>query len=210
MVARIGTDTNLIWAGTRSEALGQLVRLLVVAVALTTVFFGVGLVLARLIVAEAHEVRRLYFWDLTGAALGCLTAVPLQLTIGPPAMILLSSVLLVLLGLGITLRTGARWNPSLVGVAAVALLATFAAGTVDVRTDDAKTLRDSDVVAAGDWGAVFRVDAVEFGPLHVLHHDGLWGSSIWRYDGTRATTARFDNDSRQIPFAALGAIPNGS
>jgi hypothetical protein len=207
VVARIGTDTNLIWAGTRSEALGQLVRLLVIAVALTTVFFGVGLVLARLIVAEAREVRRLYFWDLTGAALGCLTAVPLQLTIGPPAMILLSSVLLVVLGLGITLRTGARWSPSLVGVAAVALLATFAAGSVDVRTDDAKTLRDSDIVAAGDWGAVFRVDAVEFGPLHVLHHDGLWGSSIWRYDGTRETTARFDNDSRQIPFAALGRDP---
>ena len=76
-----------------------------------------------------------------------------------------------------------------------------------MRTDDAKTLRDGDEVAAGDWGAVFRVDAVEFGPLHVLHHDGLWGSSIWRYDGTRATTARFDNDSRQIPFAALGREP---
>ena len=207
VVARISTDTNLIWAGTQGEAVGQLVRLLVVAVSLTTVFFGVGLVLARLIVAEAHEVRRLYFWDLTGAALGCLTAVPLQLTIGPPAMILLSSVLLVALGLGITWRTGARWNPSLLGVAAVALIVTYAAGTVDVRTDDAKTLRDSDVVAAGDWGAVFRVDAVEFGPLHVLHHDGLWGSSIWRYDGTRDTTARFDDDSRQIPFAALGREP---
>ncbi len=90
----------------------------------------------------------------------------------------------------------------------MAVLATFAAGTFDVRTDDAKTLRDGDVVAAGDWGAVFRVDAVEFGPLHVLHHDGLWGSSIWRYDGTRETTARFDNDSRQIPFAALGREPD--
>jgi hypothetical protein len=208
VVARIGTDTNLIWAGSRSEALGQLVRLLVIAIALTMVFFGVGLVLARLIVAEANEVRRLYFWDLTGAALGCLTAVPLQLTIGPPAMILLSSVLLVLLGLGITIRTGAGWSPPMVTMAAVALVATFAAGTIDVRTDDAKTLRDGDVVAAGDWGAVFRVDAVEFGPLHVLHHDGLWGSSIWRYDGTRATTARFDNDSRQIPFAALGREPD--
>ena len=64
------------------------------------------------------------------------------------------------------------------------------------------------MVAAGDWGAVFRVDAVEFGPLHVLHHDGLWGSSIWRYDGTPATTARFADDSRQIPFAALGREPD--
>ncbi len=208
VVARIGTDTNLIWAGSPGEALSQLARLLVIAVALTAVFFGVGLVLARLIVAESSEVRRLYFWDLTGAALGCLTAVPLQLTIGPPAMILLSSVLLVLLGVGVTIRTGAGWNPPIIGIAAVTLVATFAAGIIDVRTDNAKSLRDGDVVAAGDWGAVFRVDAVEFGPLHVLHHDGLWGSAIWRYDGTRATTARFDSDSRQIPFAALEQKPD--
>jgi hypothetical protein len=122
-------------------------------------------------------------------------------------MILTSSALLVLLGLVIALRTGAQWKPSFVGVGVVALIATLAAGTFDVRADDAKTLRDGDVVAAGDWGAVFRVDAVELGQLHVLHHDGLWGSSIWRYDGTRETTARFDNDSRQIPFAALGREP---
>ena len=73
---------------------------------------------------------------------------------------------------------------------------------LDVRTDKAKTLRDGDTVAAGDWGAVFRVDAVGFGDLHFLHHDGLWGSAIWRYDGTPATTDRFVTDSRQIPFAA--------
>lgn len=208
IVARIGTNTNLIWSGTRTEALEQLVRLLAISISLTGVFFAVGLILAKLIVAEAHEVRRLYFWDLTGAALGCLTAVPLQLTIGPPAMILLSSIVLVALGVAITARTDARFTRQAIGVATVAVIATIAAGTLDVRTDDTKTLRDSDPVAGGDWGAVFRVDAVEFGPdLHILHHDGLWGSSIWRYDGTRDTTARFDNDTRQIPFAALGRMP---
>ena len=54
---------------------------------------------------------------------------------------------------------------------------------------------------------MFRVDAVDLGDLQILHHDGLWGSSIWRYDGTRATTARFDTDDRQIPWAALGRQP---
>ena len=208
VVARLGTDTNLIWSGTKTEALEQLCRLLVISVSLTSVFFGVGLVLARLVVAEAHEMRRLYFWDLSGAALGCLVAVPLQLTIGPPAMILWSSVLLVALGAAITWRESSSFTPRWSGLALLTLVATLIAGTLDVRTDDTKTLRDGDTVVAGDWGAVFRVDAVEFGPdLHVLHHDGLWGSSIWRYDGTRATTARFDDDSRQIPFAALGREP---
>jgi SAM-dependent methyltransferase len=206
-VARLETDVNLIWVGSKGQALSQLVRLLILSISLTAVFFGVGLILARLIVAEAQEVRRLYFWDLTGAAVGCLAAVPLQLTIGPPAMILWSSVLLVLLGLGITARLGVRFSPQSVALAAIVVIATVGAGTFEVRMDTTKTLRDSDDVVGGDWGAVFRVDAVEFGPLHVLHHDGLWGSSIWRYDGTPETTARFDNDSRQLPFAALGRDP---
>ncbi len=212
VVARIGTDTNLIWIGSKSDALEQLVRLLVISISLTAVFFGVGLILAKLIVAEAREVRRLYFWDLFGAALGCLTAVPLQLTIGPPAMILVANVVLVALGLAITVRTRSTWNPRHIGIAVVALLATVAAGTFDVRADDTKTLKDGDAVAAGDWGAVFRVDAVavpsDEGELYVLHHDGLWGSSIWKWDGTRETSARFDDDTRQIPFAALGRDPD--
>lgn len=211
VVARISTDANLIWTGTRSEALEQLLRLLVISIALTSVFFGVGLILAKLIVAEAREVRRLYFWDLFGAALGCLTAVPLQLTIGPPAMILVANVVLVALGLTIISRTSSLREARHLGLAVVAVLATLAASTFDVRTDDTKTLEDADVVVAGDWGAVFRVDAVEFpsaeGDLHVLHHDGLWGSSIWRWDGTAATSERFDDDTRQIPFAALGRDP---
>ncbi len=207
VVARLPTDANLIWSGGRADAAGQLARLFVVSISLTAVFFGVGLILARLIVAEAHEVRRLYFWDLSGAALGCLTAVPLQQTVGPPAMILFANVVLVALGVVVTYRVGARFDPATIGVALVAVLATVGASTFDVRTDQSKTLRDSDVVVGGDWGAVFRVDAVEFTDRVFLHHDGLLGSAIWRYDGTPETTSRFDTDSRQLPFAALGRAP---
>ncbi|NND75954.1 MAG: hypothetical protein HKN44_13195 [Ilumatobacter sp.] len=203
VVANIATDANLIWVGTRTQALEQLLRLFTLSLVLTAVFFGVGLILARLIVAEAHEVRRLYFWDLTGAALGCLTAVPLQATIGPPTMILLSSVILV--GLGVAVAVQHRvLSPSWIAVAAVAVVAAVSAGTFDVRADATKSLRPGDDSAGGDWGPVFRVDAVQVGDLYLLHHDGLFGSAIWRYDGTRETTARFDTDSRQVPFAALG------
>jgi hypothetical protein len=208
VAARLPTDTNRIWTGDGGEALGQLGLLLVLSVSLTAVFFAVGVMLASLLVAEIHRVRRLYFWDLTGAALGCLLAVPLQATIGPPAMILLALVLLASLGLLAAALLHRRTAVATAAVAAVALLA-FGAGQLKIRADATKTIKDGDTIAAGDWGAVFRVDAVEFGDLHFLHHDGLWGSAIWRYDGTPATTARFAQDSRQIPFAAASTdTPN--
>jgi len=207
VVSRLPTDVNLIWTGSRAAAVWQLVLLLVLSISLTGVFFAVGLLFASLVVSQAAEMRRLYFWDLSGAALGCLLAVPLQATIGPPAMILISMVVLAALGLVVTLMDGRRWLPT-AGVVLVVGLVAIACGQLKVLADQTKTLRDADKVEAGDWGPVFRVDAVDLGDLKVLHHDGLWGSSIWRYDGTPATTARFDNDNRQIPFAALPKGPS--
>jgi spermidine synthase len=207
VVARLPTDVNRIWTGTIAQAVWQLVLLVVLSVSLTGVFFAVGLLFASLVVNQASEMRRLYFWDLSGAALGCLVAVPLQATVGPPTMILASMVLLVALGLLVTVASRRSWLVT-GAIAVVVTVVAIACGQLRVLTDHSKTLRDTDTVQAGDWGAVFRVDAVDLGDLQVLHHDGLWGSSIWRYDGTRATTARFDADNRQIPFAALPAGPS--
>ncbi len=207
IVARLPTDVNLIWTGTIAQAIWQLVMLLVLSVSLTGVFFAVGLIFASLVVNQASEMRRLYFWDLSGAAVGCLVAVPLQATVGPPTMILASMVLLALLGLAVTVISGRPWTVT-TAITVVVAIAGIAFGQLRVLADDTKTLRDTDTIQAGDWGAVFRVDAVDLGDLQVLHHDGLWGSSIWRYDGTRATTARFDEDDRQIPFAALEEGPS--
>jgi hypothetical protein len=204
VVARIPTDTNLIWAGSSGQAAGQVVRLTVLSLSLTAVFFAVGLLMASLFVVEAANVRRLYFWDLTGAALGCLVAVPLQASVGPPAMILASMVALA--GLGAVAAAMTRERPVLTGaLVLVVAIGAIGADQLKVRTDQTKTVRDRDVVAGGDWGSVFRVDAVQgFGDLYILHHDGLWGSAIWEYDGTPATTDRFLTDNRQIPFAAAG------
>ncbi|MFM7686905.1 MAG: hypothetical protein ACKPDI_13420 [Actinomycetota bacterium] len=210
VVARLPTDVNLIWTGSLAQAIGQLALLVVLSVSLTGVFFLVGLLFSALVVNQADDMRRLYFWDLSGAALGCLVAVPLQATMGPPAMILSAMVVLALHGVAVSwLADGGR--KVVAAAAALAVVATVAAGGASglkVLADDTKTLRDSDKVEGGDWGAVFRVDAVDLGDLKVLHHDGLWGSSIWRYDGTSATTDRFLTDNRQIPYAALADAPN--
>ena len=207
LVARMPTDVNEIWTSSSLGRAGfEFLVVIVLALALTSVFFGLGLVISLLIVVDSADVRRLYFWDLAGAALGCLLAVPLQRTIGPPAMVLLSLVAFAGLGLAIAIRRGQGTTLAGAGLALTAMAA-FVTNNYDVRTDDTKTLKLSDD-SEGDWGAVFRVDAVDLGDLQILHHDGLWGSSIWRYDGTRETTARFDTDDRQIPWAALGRTPD--
>ena len=130
---------------------------------------------------------------------------PLKGSASASRMILAAMVALSLLGL--LVAPSGDTSRRQVGVAAVLVLVVLAAsvgaGTLKVRTDAAKTLKDSDRIEAGDWGAVFRVDAVDLGTVTVLNHDGLWGSSVWPYDGTPATTDRFLEDNRRIPYAAL-------
>jgi spermidine synthase len=209
IVARLATNTDQIWVASARVAIAQVARLMVLSISLTAVFFALGLILAKLIVAEAREVRRLYFWDLTGAALACLFAVPLQMVMSPPSMILGSMAVLALLGLGVALATGHGRVSASVATAAIVVVA-IGATTLNVRPDDIKTLKETDEVVAGDWGAVFRVDVVDLDEeigAQVLIHDGLWGSGIWRYDGTPATTDRFATDSRRLAFDALDDEP---
>lgn len=205
-VGRIPTRANDIWVGTIPEALAQVGLLVLIAFSLTAVFFALGVVLSALIVVEAAEMRRLYFWDLAGAAIACLIAIPLVGWFGPPALIVGSSVLLAIFGLLVGVHQ-ARHRLRLSAVAGLVLLVSIPVAGLEIRTDSAKDLGTDTVVSASDWGPVFRVDAVELSGNVVLLHDGLWGSAIWRYDGTAATSARFFTDSRRLPVDALGRAP---
>jgi hypothetical protein len=202
----VPTDVNQIWVGTLGRGAVELGVVVLLALLITLAFLGLGIIISLLIVRDAADVRSLYFWDLIGAALGCLLAVPLQATLGPPVMVIGSLVLFAALAPLIAIRRG-EGVPLAFGACALAALVGIGAGFVDVRADATKTITpDSDVVA-GDWGAVFRVDVTPGIGHQILHHDGLWGSTIWEYDGTPRTTDRFLTDDRQFPWAVLGRAP---
>src|SRR5690606_26896178 len=54
-------------------------------------FFFVGLLLSTVFTACSGAITRLYFWDLAGAALGCLIVAPLFPLIGPGGLLLIRS-----------------------------------------------------------------------------------------------------------------------
>ena len=201
IVARLPMTTDQIWNGSTGQTVGQIVRLLALSVSLTAVFFAIGVLLASLIVVEVEHVRRIYFWDLAGAALGCLVAVPLQLWIGPPAMIVGSLVLLASLGLVAAVMSNQR-----VALAGGLLVAIIARSVSCASTStSAPTTPRSSATTRRDRGRRLgpgvprRRHARSLTATILLQHDGLWGSTIWRYDGTRATTARFDERPASDP-----------
>jgi hypothetical protein len=95
----------------------------------------------------------------------------------------------------------------MVGAVLCAVLAARPSLAPGIRTEESKGVRPDTPLAASRWSALFRVDALELPANTLLFHDGIWGSSIWPWDGDVASLTRFERDDRSLPFAALGEPP---
>src|SRR5262249_4730892 len=86
----------------------QLASLASVCFMLYVSFAGVGLILSWVFSHHADDIARLYFADLSGAALGCALAVPLMVWIAPPGCVMAAGAVFAIAGVRVT--RGARWR----------------------------------------------------------------------------------------------------
>lgn len=205
IVAWIRTDTLAIWDYGTTRSFSNLVRLLVICLALFGSFVAIGVMIATLFARRSEHIGRLYFADLLGAGLACAIVVWLLGSISPPATITLAGAVLAFAGLGVAWRRRSRALWPGAALAAMLTVAVIAPGVLPYqRTDALKAdLRDS-----GHWSALFRVDVADVnGDLKLLFHDGLLGSGIWRFNGDVSTLSRFASDPRSFPFAPKAEAP---
>jgi hypothetical protein len=208
VIAELPIDTRAIWDyGTRAS-FTNLGRLAVICFILFASFVALGVMLSVLLGRAGAEVGRLYFADLVGAGLGCLIAIPLIASLGPPAVIWLAALLFAAIGVASLPR-----RPLALAGGGV-LLVVLAAGLVargslpDVRPEAAKV--DGRDASFSEWGPVFRVDVIQVTDEddgRLLAHDATFGSGIRRFDGDVASLTGYDTDTRATPFQILGRPP---
>lgn len=204
VIAAVPIDTVRIWDYGTKGSFKNLAVLGLISLLLFASFVSLGVMLAVML-GRTRQIGRLYFSDLLGAGLGCLVAIPLISAFGPPAVVMIAS--LVFAVAAVVAAPTLRSLPAVVGgVATVALtVVVFANSSLpDVRNEATKV--DGRKAEYHGWGPVFRVDVHQiFDPdSRLLGHDGTFGSGIRRYDGDPSTLGFFDSDPRSIPFAALG------
>ncbi len=193
----------------------EFVKLLVVCSFLFLPFLLVGILLATIFGHRAHDMNRLYFADLVGAGLGCALAIPLFTLVTPPGAALFAGLVLAvcaLLGKDALPLPGRALAGAIIVVVAAAMLspASIPQPIPDAQKTTSPQRMGKRGFAFTGWSAVFRVDVIDEGdefPFRTLHHDGNIGSAIHRYDGTPATTARFDGLIKKKPFAVLPPNP---
>lgn len=188
-------------------------RLGAMCAALYLPFAAVGVLLSSVFGRHAEVVGRLYAIDLLGAGLGCALAIPLLIALTPPGCIFLAAAIFATAGAVAARR---RWASGAALCATAALGFGFLAVSPDLLpdpvTDSMKTIRPQTQRLFSAWHPVFRVDVTENifpgnRDLRVIHHDGLLGSTLHKYDGNPATLGRFDTDARALAFAVADRRP---
>jgi hypothetical protein len=214
VVARIPIDTVSIWDYGSKGSFKNIAILGALCFTLFASFVGLGVIVSTLLGRGGDRVGRLYFADLIGAGLGCVLAIPLIVSLGPPQVVMLAG--LIFAAVGLVMAPGGVVLRGIGAVVTVALLiGAIGVAVPDVRPETSKATPEH--AAASDWGPVFRVDAVQLPDLNKpgspplpflsLWHDGTFGSIIPKFDGNAAAETRFDDDPRSLPFGTLGGPP---
>jgi hypothetical protein len=208
VIADIRINTTLIWHyGTRASY-SNLGALGIICFTLFATFVALGVIVSVLLGRAGDGVGRLYFADLLGAGLGCLLAIPLIVSLGPPRLVALAGLLVAGVALLFLRVRSFAFGFGAVTVLVLALAVGAQGLLPDIHPEDVKL--DGRNAPYSAWGPVFRVDVFHFSPTEpnqLLSHDGTYGSGIWKWDGNVNSLGRFDSDPRSIPFKVLGTPP---
>ncbi len=175
--------------------------LLLYLVLLAPFFFG-GLCICRLFASSPGEIRKLYFWDLTGAALGTASLIPL-LPIAGPERLLLAGGLAALMASA--LFSTSRRSRALVACTALAFLVIPMASGDRYLTlalhENKREVRSA--IALGrlefsKWDPVSQISVIDQPPTSGLANDP--GQKHVAYDGGTQSTNffPFDGDTRAL------------
>ncbi len=93
---------------------------LIIYVSLALPFFFAGMIFSTIFSEYPGQMQRLYFWDLTGAAIGAVVILPLIPVLGPGGLLMLAATLSLLV---LAYWLGKGWSRHVLVVAALAVLA---------------------------------------------------------------------------------------
>ncbi len=164
--------------------------------ALVLPFVASGLMLAIVFTAYAEQIRRLYFWDLTGAAIGSVILIPLMRPIGPGAILVLAAAV-ALVASALFARTR-RWRIAVSFAAAALALFAVLGHSGSLGFDDhldkrgVKSDRAAGKVEMTVWDPIARINVVNKQPYlkHVAYDGGSQSTYFSAFDGDFARLRR--------------------
>lgn len=151
-------------------------------------FFLVGLIFTALFSEYARRIQRLYFWDLTGAALGSVALIPFISRIGPGGLLFLAAAL----GLIAAAMFARQKAWSVVSLLASFLLIItpllYSPRYLDFKEHQGKRgvkfAREQGLIEKTIWDPISKIDVINYDTIRYIAFDGGSQSSIfYPFDG---------------------------
>jgi len=192
-------DYNLL-----NDKFGEMsVNFLLIYVVICVPFFLAGLVLSIVFTHYAKQIRRLYFWDLIGAALGCVLLIPLLPKIGTTGIIIVVA--------GLSVLSAACFAASRRTAAAIVLIVIAAAIVVFPFTRDQIDTFEPHMHKRAFKPLVKQINEGTWwdpiSKINVLNTEGLGQKRKWiAYDGGTQTSYfyPFDGDFAKLRASLPG------
>lgn len=150
-------------------------------------FFLAGLIFTTVFSAYAGRIQKLYCWDLTGAAIGCLLLIPFLPPIGPGGILFLSA------GLGLVasgcFSTKKSYSIAAYVLAVVVALVPFLQSDYfefksHVSKRGVKSAMEKNLIEDSHWDPISKIDVIDFGKMkHVAYDGGSQSTYIIPFDG---------------------------
>lgn len=185
-----------------AHPLAQLSWFLALYVVLLAPFFFVGLCVCRIFTAAPRHIARLYFWDLSGAALGTAAVIPLVQPLGPERLLILAA--LIALAAAALMAPSRQWIAVAAGAALafVVLPSLFGTRYLTLALHDDKRGASTEAALGrlefSAWDPVSQIAVLDQPPTPGLPDDH--GRKHIAYDGGTQTSNFFPFDG---DFAAL-------
>lgn len=166
-----------------TEPITQLIYFGAMYIGLSLPFFLSGLIFSTVFAVYASKIQTLYFWDLSGAALGSLIIIPLISLIGPGGLLFVAAALgFVVSALLAPTKT---WKV-LAGIVSVTLIAgpiINAPNYFDFIEHQGKRgvkwAREQGLIKKTVWDPVSKIDIIDYGNLLYIAYDGGSQTSIF-------------------------------
>ena len=176
-------------------------------------FFLSGLIVTTLIAAYPEKIQSLYFWDLTGAAIGCVILVPILPFVGPGGVLFFAAALAFCAS--VLFSESRSWRiMSLIGVIIVAVVPIsrwpeYIDFREHVNKRGVKTARELGKIEVTRWDPISKIDVIAeekiagspWPPRKAIAYDGgSQGSIFWPFHGDYQKL-RDNEDSLEEHFA---------
>ena len=171
-----------------TEPILQLIYFGGMYIVLTLPFFLTGLIFSTAFTVYASKIQTLYFWDLSGAALGSVIVIPFISWIGPGGLLFFATAL-IFFASALFLRKK-TWDLTAGMISLVLIFAPLvrAPHYFDFIEHQGKRgvklAREQGIIEQTVWDPISKIDIINYGNLrHIAYDGGSQSSVFYPFDG---------------------------